>query len=139
MLLIYAQNTDSAGPLPHGVPTTGRQMTRRRQGWHFDPLSFWVFAQKHKNPRPTPPPHLGRYLCITQKPLTEDENQFLLHSKVRKSINFYQKPKKPKNPKPRTQKSRPKRNEIFLGFCHPWPTVIDVATDCCTDTCCCAP
>ena len=93
---------------------------RCSQGWHFDPLSFWVFVQKPKNPQPKPPQHLGRYLCVTQKPLTEDENPFLLHSKVQKSINFYQKPKKPKNPKPKTQKSRPKQNEIFLGFCHPW-------------------
>ena len=92
------------------------------QGWHFDPLSFWVFVQKPKNPRPTPPPHLGRYLCITQKPLTENENPFLLHSKVQKSINFYQKPKKPKKPKtqnPKPQSHDPSKMRFFGVFATP--------------------
>jgi hypothetical protein len=101
LLLIYAQNTDSAGPLPHGVPTTGRQMTRRRQGWHFDPLSFWIFVQKPKNPQPKPPPHLGRYLCVTQKPLTEDENPFFTPLKSSKIYQFL--PKTQKTQKPKTQ------------------------------------
>ena len=103
-----------------------------RQGWHFDPLSFWVFVQKPKNPRPKPPPHLGRYLCVTQKPLRGRKPIFtpLKSSKIYQFLPKTQKPKNPKtqNPKPKTQKSRPKQNEIFLDFCHPCAAWIGRAT-----------
>ena len=92
-----------------------------RQGWHFDPLSFWVFVQKPKNPRPKPPPHLGRYLCVTQKPLRGRKPIFtpLKSSKIYQFLPKTQKTQKTQNPKPKTPKSRPKQNEIFWGFCHP--------------------
>ena len=79
-----------------------------------------LFGFLTKNPQPKPLPHLGRYLCVTKKPLTENENPFLFDSKDQKSINFYQNPKKTKNPKPQIQKSRPKQNDFFWDFCHPW-------------------
>ena len=79
--------------------------TYRHQGWHFiSTHCFWVFVPKSKNSQPKPPPHLGRYLCVTQKPWPRTKTQFFSGQKV-------QKPKKPKNPK--TQKSRPKQNCIL--------------------------
>ena len=65
---------------------------------------------------------LGRYLCrVTQKPLTENENPFLLHSKKNLSIlsktqKFYQ---KPKNPKTKTQMSTAKTLARVLRFLPP--------------------
>ena len=48
MMMSYRYTVSVIGRMFH----TGKCFGHHTQGWHFDPLSFWVFVQKPKNPRP---------------------------------------------------------------------------------------